>query len=85
MRTIFSSLDQNNKSVGGCKEIKKKTNLKLKVKISVSNDDQYALLNVQGQGLHLWDIKCNNLVRTKNIYKLQVVTTEVAYFLIRIL
>lgn len=30
---------------------------------SVSNDDQYALLNVQGQGLHLWDIKCGSLVR----------------------
>jgi len=30
---------------------------------TVSNDDQYALLNVQGQGLHLWDIKCGSLVR----------------------
>lgn len=30
---------------------------------SVTMDDQYALLNVQNQGLHLWDIKCNSLVR----------------------
>ena len=29
---------------------------------SVTMDDQYALLNVQNQGLHLWDIKCNSLV-----------------------
>ena len=35
---------------------------------SVSNDDQYALLNVQGQGLHLWDIKCGSLVSFWNIY-----------------
>lgn len=30
---------------------------------SVSKDENYALLNIKQQGLHLWDIKCNSLVR----------------------
>lgn len=32
---------------------------------SVSKDENYALLNIKQQGLHLWDIKCNSLVSYK--------------------
>ena len=28
----------------------------------MSKDENYALLNIKQQGLHLWDIKCNSLV-----------------------
>lgn len=33
------------------------------VSFIVNNDETYALLQVKEQGLHLWDIKCNTLVR----------------------
>ena len=31
----------------------------------MSKDENYALLNIKQQGLHLWDIKCNSLVSLK--------------------
>ena len=44
-------------------------NIEILTRKSVSKDENYALLNIKQQGLHLWDIKCNSLVSYKIFFK----------------